>query len=443
MTDATVTGRYEDNWCAVNQRSIGSVAERLVKVRAKILVVAAGLIERPFVFEGNDRPGVLLSGAVRRLINMYGVRPGDTAVVLTANAEGDATVADLERVGIDVARVVDARNGETVTSTAGGKRLSRVTLGDGSQVEANLLVTATGWTAPTSLLNMAGDRPVYNERAARFLPASPPENVLVTGGLAGDGTHEQLVAHGVATGKLAARRAAAVSHRLRAMTPRAVQPEGTEPEWAVDRRPVFDIDEHPALFRSTTHGIVDYSEDVSSKDLIAAAEEAYDSVELIKRYTTATMGPEQGKLETVNTVAILADFRRETIAEVGTTVWRPPYAPISLGALAGRSWEPVRYSALQPWHDSNGAVPIVAGQWIRPEHYGNPRERGPQHAHERRDHRCHPSREDHSDRTRCSQAARADVREQVGKAARRWRPLRDHGGRGRGRHGRWGDRPAR
>ncbi len=372
LTDATVTGRYEDNWCAINQRTVDHVAERLLKVRAKTLVVAAGLIERPYVFDGNDLPGVMLSGAARRLINLYGVRPGDKAVVFTANAEGDATIADLERAGVEVARVVDARAGQNVVSARGGSSLSSVTLDDGSKVSADLLITATGWTAPTSLLNMAGDRPSYDETAARFFPDQPPDTVLVTGGLAGDGSSEQLVAHGVATGRLAADRAAVIGHRLRSLTPRAVPAEESEPSWPVDQRSALGRDQHPALFRSSTHGIVDYSEDVSSKDLVAAAKEAYDSVELVKRYTTSTMGPEQGKLETVNTVAVLAEFRGETIAEVGTTVWRPPYAPIALGALAGRHFDPVRNSALQPWHDRNGGVPMVAGQWMRPEHYGDP-----------------------------------------------------------------------
>ncbi|MCP4225160.1 MAG: sarcosine oxidase, partial [Actinomycetia bacterium] len=108
------------------------------------------------------------------------------------------------------------------------------------------------------------------------------------------------------------------------------------------------------------------------KDLFGAAMEGFDSVELLKRFTTATMGPSQGKLETVNTVAVLAEARGETIGEVGTTVWRPPYAPITLGALAGRVFEPTRVSSIQPWHEANGYTPILAGQWIRPEHYGDP-----------------------------------------------------------------------
>jgi sarcosine oxidase subunit alpha len=84
------------------------------------------------------------------------------------------------------------------------------------------------------------------------------------------------------------------------------------------------------------------------------------------------MGPVQGKLEAVNTVAVLAEATGRTIDETGTTVWRPPYAPISLGALAGRLHSPVRYSPMQPWHEAHGAVPLVAGQWVRPEHYGDP-----------------------------------------------------------------------
>lgn len=373
LTDSTVTGRYEDNWCAIVQRSHPRSVERLIKARAKVLVVAPGLIERPYVFAGNDKPGVMLSGAVRRLINLYAVRPGRQAVVFSANADGDAAAEDLARAGVEVARVIDGRRGENIVAAHGSaKTLKSVELADGTSVDADLLVVAAGWTAPTSLLNMAGDRPVYDETAARFFPGSSIDTVLVAGGLAGDGSVDQLVEHARATGQLAADRSRVVRHRLQARTARAVAVSETEPTWPTDNRPLLDREPHPALFRSSTHGIVDYSEDVGSRDLVAAAGEGYDSVELIKRFTTATMGPAQGKLETVNTVAVLAEAREETIAEVGTTVWRPPYAPITLGALGGRIFEPVRVSSIQPWHEAHGATPIVAGAWIRPEHYGDP-----------------------------------------------------------------------
>ncbi len=373
LTDSTVTGRYEDNWVSIVQRNHPLAVERLIKARATSLVVAPGLIERPYVFAGNDKPGVMLSGAVRRMINMYAVKPGSRAVVLTANADGDAAVADLRDVGVEVARVVDARAGENVASANGpGRTVESVTLGDGTSIDCDLLVTAVGWTAPTSLLNMAADRPVYDATAARFFPGGPIDTVLSTGGLTGDGTVEQLVEHGRATGRLAAERSAVAKHRIQAHTARAAPVSGDEPAWPHDLRAALGRDPHPELFRSTTHGIVDFSEDVSSKDLVGAAAEGFDSVELLKRFTTATMGPSQGKLETVNTVAVLAEARGETIEEVGTTVWRPPYAPITLGALAGRIFEPVRVSSIQPWHEANGAVDILAGAWKRPEHYGDP-----------------------------------------------------------------------
>ncbi len=351
LVNSVVTGRYDDNWVSVVQRSHPQAAERLIKARAATLVVAPGLIERPYVFEGNDLPGVMLSTAARRLVNLHAVKPGTRAVVFTANDEGQAAATDLQSVGVDIARLVDARSGGRLVRARGKGSLSSVDLGDGSTVECDLLVTAVGWTAPTLLTNMAGDRPVYAENAARFVPGtSLPPNVVVSGGILGDGTPDELIAHGRAVGAAAAARAGHGS--------------GVE-------TPLLEPADHPALFRSTTHGFVDYTEDVSSKDIFAAAREGYDSVELVKRYTTATMGQAQGKLETLNTVAVLAAATGRTIEETGTTVWRPPHVPISLGALAGRILEPVRYSPMQPWHESHRARPIVAGQWIRPEHYGD------------------------------------------------------------------------
>jgi sarcosine oxidase subunit alpha len=286
------------------------------------------------------------------------VRPGHRAVVLAADAEGHAVVEDLDRAGVEVAAVLDARRGEDVVRAVGRGGVRAVECGDGRTVPCDLLVTAVGWTAPTSLLNMAGDRPRYDESAARFVPSALPDDVLATGGIAGDGSLAQLLAHGRAIGREAARRA---------LSSRNPGGAATAP---VDV-PSLELRQRPALFRSRTHGFVDLSEDVTSKDLTVAVGEGYDSIELAKRYTTATMGPVQGKLETVNTVAVVAAATGRSIAETGTTVWRPPYAPVSLGALAGVVHEPIRRSPLQHWHEQHGAVPLVAGAWIRPDHYGD------------------------------------------------------------------------
>jgi len=393
LTDAVVLGRYDGNWVAVLERRGergGAEAERLVKARAKTLVIAPGLIERPYVFAGNDLPGVMLSTAVRRLINLYAVRPGERAVVLSANPDGDAAIADLKRAGVQVVRVEDARLGGDIVAATGRMGLRSVQVADGTQVSCDLLVIAAGWTAPTSLLNMAGDRPRYNPRAARFFPdlARLPREVLVTGGIAGDGTLDELTAHATAVGAEAARRADGIGqtwldaipgHRARAAqaadrTPsdagRPADLEHGDDDPVV--LPALPVDPHPELFAGRTNGFVDFSEDVTAKDLRAAVAEGFDSAELAKRFTTVTMGPLQGKLETVNAAAVVAAATGTSIAETGTTTWRPPYVPVSLGALAGPAFEPVRYSPMQPWHESHGAVPLLAGAWIRPDHYGDP-----------------------------------------------------------------------
>ncbi|HUG31455.1 MAG TPA: 2Fe-2S iron-sulfur cluster-binding protein [Acidimicrobiia bacterium] len=370
MTDSVVTGRFDHNWVSVVQRDVPGVAERLVKARAKSLVVAVGTLERPYVFGGNDLPGVMLSTAVRRLINLYAVRPGDRAVVLTANASGDAAIDDLGRSGVEVASVIDARSGGSIHIADGTKAVTSVLDSRGNRVEADLLVTATGWTSPTALLNMAGDRPVYVPNAARYVPNQLPEEVMATGGIVGDGTTDQLIAHGSATGAEAARRALMVKAFWQNSSPAATQVEVPRPE--PSSLPDLGHDPHPEMFRSSTHGFVDFSEDVTSKDLISAAKEGYDTMELVKRYTTVGMGPVQGKVEAVNAVAIHGEAVGASLLETTTTTWRPPYAPVRLGTLAGRKYEPVRYSTIQPWHEANGAAPLVAGQWIRPEHYGDP-----------------------------------------------------------------------
>jgi sarcosine oxidase, subunit alpha len=372
MADSVVAGRYDGNLLAIVQRSLPGVTERLIKARAKTLVVAPGLIERPYVFAGNDLPGVMLSSAARRLINLWAVKPGERALVFTANLSGDAAIADLEGAGVEVCCVEDARRGGDVVRASGGATLQSVECGDGRTYRCDLLVTATGWTAPTSLLNMAGDKPTYDQRAARFFPGVLPEDVLATGGITGDGSLELILEHATHTGRLAAERGHQVAARLRTGVPHAAPTTPPAPRESMNGMKALPIDAHPALFRGRTHGFVDFSEDVSSKELEAAVAEGYNSIELAKRYTTATMGSTQGKLEVVNAVAVVAAATDSTIAETGTTVWRPPYAPVTLGALAGRTLEPVRYSPMQKWHENHGAAPLVAGAWIRPDHYGDP-----------------------------------------------------------------------
>src|SRR5699024_8296808 len=219
------------------------------------------------------------STAARRLIHLYSVRPGGRAVVLTANPEGDATVEDLRNAGVEVVAVVDARQGDTVVRATGRGRVQSVELSNGQKIAADLLVTAVGWTAPTSLLNMSGDKPYYEPQAARFLPGGTEEGVYAAGGLSGDGTVQQLRDHGAAVGARAAVHALEQRSLKIASAPTVTGHPAAPVAQDLPDVPPLPVPQHPELFRSTTHGFVDYSEDITSSDLQAAVAEGYDSVE--------------------------------------------------------------------------------------------------------------------------------------------------------------------
>src|SRR5262249_21220189 len=160
-------------------------------------------------------------------------------------------------------------------------------------------------------------------------------DVLATGGIAGDGSHEELIAHAGAVGREAARRGARIRWERQAAVPTRVQANGAERarnDAGPTAIPELPVDAHPERFRASTHGIVDFWGDGSSKGILPAVREGYDPIELAKPFTTATMGPTQGKIELVNAIAAAAEATGRGIGETGTTTWRPPYAPVTLGA---------------------------------------------------------------------------------------------------------------
>jgi sarcosine oxidase subunit alpha len=348
LTNSVLLGRYDHNWVAVYERSPGGRAtERLHKGRARTIVVATGALERPYVFKGNDLPGVMLSTAVRRLVNMYAVKPGERAVVLIGNADGDAAANCLEAAGVDVTRI-DARRGVTVRSATGSGRVEQVALSDGRTLPADLLVTAAGWTSQSSLLSMAGVPLTYSEPLGRFVCAnSGRADVVVVGGLAGEASLDDLIQQAGKAGVAAAAGEVATA-MLNTQQPQSVP-----------------------LFSAGTNGIIDFSEDVSESDMQGAVREGYSSIELAKRYTTATMGPTQGKYSAINAAAVHAEVTGRSVADTGIPTWRPPYTPVTLGALAGRRFHPLRYTPMHRWHVQAGATFMHAGQWVRPQHYGN------------------------------------------------------------------------
>jgi sarcosine oxidase, subunit alpha len=301
----------------------------LHQVRARRLVFATGSIEQPLVFAGNDLPGVMLSGGVQRLVSLYAVAPGTRAVVATTSDRGLEAKRALEAARIDVVDVADLREGWTVLEAQGRKHVRAVVLGalDGSaerRVECDLLVVSGGFAPATSLIVQAGGRTAYDAERGHFALADVPDGVEAVGEVAGEG--------------------APASEAV----PPAVSGAGRGKCFAC------------------------ICEDVTAKDVHLSVDEGYDSIELSKRYTTATMGPCQGRMCQLPAIRLMAQETGQDLQAVGTTTARPPWSTVPLGALAGPTYEPAKRSAIHPRHRELGARVLWAGDWRRAYDYGDP-----------------------------------------------------------------------
>ena len=366
----------------------GTVRQRYWKIAAKRAVLAAGAIERPIAFGGNDRPGVMSAAAIRSYVNRWAVAPGRNAVVFTAGDDGWRTLDDLHGAGIAVAAIVDARRdvpaalaarakaagarllaGGAIRTTQGGKGIRVVEAVDAGGQDvlfaADLLAVSGGWNPTVALTCHQGGRPVWNTEKLAFLPGTPPPGMTVAGAADGRfGLHECL-----RTGAQAGLKAA-------------------EDCGFPGQLPVLPrADDEPSAVTALFHvaggrgkAFVDFQHDVAASDIALAEREGFRSVEHTKRYTTLGMATDQGKTANVVGLAILAERTGRTIAETGTTMFRPPYTPVSLGALAGahvgRDLRPTRLAPTHDWSARSGASFVESGAWLRPEWYAHAGEAG-------------------------------------------------------------------
>jgi sarcosine oxidase, subunit alpha len=295
----------------------------LLRFRARKIVVATGTIEQPLIFPGNDLVGVLLPDAARRLVRDFSLRPGERAVVITADDAGLEAAEDLGAAGVDVARVFDLREEmpRQIAATGRKGRLTTVVV-DGEAHDCDVLVASGARQPAYSLLAQAGARIEYDAQRGIFVPTDLPANVAAVGSVTGA--------------------------QNRAAIPLA--------SWNEGKGKCF----------------ICVCEDVTDKDVKRAIAEGFDSIELAKRYTTMTMGPCQGRLCHLPAIRLYA---RETVtdeASIGTTTARPPWAPVSLGLLAGRGHEPAKLTSTHHRHVEAGATIMWTGDWRRPHSYGDP-----------------------------------------------------------------------
>jgi sarcosine oxidase subunit alpha len=314
LSPARALGIWEGNLVPVDAGTV------LYRFRAERVIVAAGTLEQPLVFPGNDLVGVMLPNGIRRLVRDFSVRPGNRAVVLGADDDALAVADDLREAGVAVPRVVDLRELRPRELAAEGRngRLKRL-LVDGEAIDCDLLVASAGRQPSYSLLAQAGARVEFDEGRGVFVPVDLPEGVEAVGTVTGEG----------------------------------LSPANPLPAYAGRGR-----------------CFVCLCEDVTTKDVKRAIAEGFDSIELAKRYTTVTMGPCQGKLCHLPSIRLYAHEQRAHEAEIGTTTARPPWAPVELGLLAGRELTPTRRTSIHFRHEEAGAQMMWAGPWKRPYAYG-------------------------------------------------------------------------
>lgn len=382
-TGTLAAGYYADHWVPLVD------AKRMTKLRSRAVIVASGVFEQPAVFHNNDLPGVMLASAVQRLIYRYAVKPMQSAVVLTANEDGYVAALDLRANGVKVHAVVDLRHVSGASDAAtrleqAGVRIQRgkgiyqaQAKGDGvggavicplradgsldagqqQTIPCDGIVMSAGYAPAAALLYQSGAAMRFDETVQQFLPQTLPEGVFAAGRVNGVYALEDRILDGRRAGNEAAKQ---IGFAAPAAFP--VARAATSPSHPY---PVFH---HPGA-----KNFVDFDEDLQLKDFFNAAQEGFDNIELLKRYTTVGMGPSQGKHSNMNAIRILAKLLGKSPGEVGSTTARPFFHPVAISHLAGRGFHPQRLTPLHARHEKDGAVFMQAGVWLRPEYY---RQRG-------------------------------------------------------------------
>ncbi len=368
----TAFGCYPHNMVGLAQRLTDHLAapaptqarERLWQVRPRELILATGALERPLVFPGNDRPGIMLAGAARTYLQRYGVLPGRRAVVVTAHDDAYHMAHALRDAGITVAALIDVRHepgtvdtatagnartnnnglriirGATIAATGGRKRVTWVKLGDGTTIPCDVVLMSGGFTPSVHLHSQARGTLRFDTDCQAFVPGAPHKQVRSVGACAGVFGLAAALADGAHTDR-----------------------------FVVDAPPPGKGGMLGAMAGTGGKAFVDFQNDVTAKDIALAVREGFRSIEHIKRYTTTGMATDQGKTANVNALGIAADALAMAPEQVGLTTFRPPYTPVTFGSFAGASrgmlFDPVRQT---PLHDRAVALSAVfedVGQWRR------------------------------------------------------------------------------
>jgi heterotetrameric sarcosine oxidase alpha subunit len=380
MPRTSVYGAYDHGIYGALERKTDHLADSggkprqiLWRIYSKQALVCAGATERSIAFPNNDRPGIMLAGAVRAYANRYGVSTGKQVAIFTNNDSGWQTATELAGKGVNITAIIDARDiaprahisganivmGATVTNTTGRKALHRITLSNGQTLNADCLAVSGGWSPNVHLTCHQRGRPEWRDDIAGFVPGGTlPVGQSVAGAANGDMTLASAI-------KAAHKQANALVKSLGFKPSKETAPKAKDEEFAIT--PFWHVTGYKG------RAWVDLQNDVTSKDVKQSQAEGFKSVEHLKRYTTLGMATDQGKTSNVIGLAVMAEATGATIPETGTTIFRPPYSPVPIGAFAGRErgmhFHPTRLTPSHKWAAEQGAVFVEVGNWMRAQWY--------------------------------------------------------------------------
>ena len=366
------------------------VRQRLLKIRAKKVITATGSIERPLIFNNNDRPGILLSSAIKKYADFYGVKSGEEIVLFTNNDTAYETALSLSNKGIKVKAIVDIRdanenrlinsikdlnikiyNNHTVVDTKGHKKINKVSImelsKDGTSIVGNkidincdCLGMAGGWTPAVHLFTQSGGKLKFRNSDSIFVPNQYSSDQISVGACNGDFELNDILS--VLPDQI---------NKFLGINEESFKSVQVISSKDNNYRNIWLLPSDKILGK--TKPFVDYQNDATAKDIKLALREGFRSIEHVKRYTTTGMGTDQGKLGNMHALGIIAETAKVQMGELGTTTFRPPYTPLTFGTIVGRNvgeyFDIFRKTPMHDWHVEHKAEFENVGQWKRAWYY--------------------------------------------------------------------------
>ncbi len=393
-----VFGYYDHNMLVMSERVSDHLPktdkyipkQRLWYIRAKEVVISSGSIERPLVFGNNDTPGVMLSSAAKEYLKIYGVLVGKKPIVFTNNDSGYETAIEFKKNGIDPI-VLDTRqdtNSEitkeakelkinikfsyVVVTAKGYKKVSSADIAKISEDKKNLTsienikcdcICVSGfWTPTIHLASQSGNKTKFNQEIDAFVPSQSKQKETTLGSANGVFTLEETLKTSFEKGSELSKKITNKDNTVTIPTVTEKKSSNHDKFWCV-----------PLPEGKDYKRFLDFQNDVAVSDIHLALREGYRSIEHVKRYTTLGMATDQGKTSNLNGLQLVSDVENKLVPQVGHTTFRPPYTPVSIGAIVGREVgkhsKPTRKSPMHYWHEKNNAVFVDAGVWLRPRYY--------------------------------------------------------------------------